>query len=100
MMVRCNIYWNAATFAANQNFNVHVERTNNTPAALAQPAITYTMPIITTRTENCWFGFTGIGLYTTANSNDAFDCYGSVTLLPSAGSISVNSLQLLIMRLY
>jgi hypothetical protein len=100
LVARIHVVMASATYSTSQNFNVHVERTNNTPSSLTQPAITFTMPIMSTTTsQSVFFGYLGLGTYTTANTNDILDLFASVTGLPNTGALNLASAQLMALQI-
>jgi hypothetical protein len=87
-----------ATFGDNVSLTLTFRRTNNTPADLADGAIIFTTPLVTT--------YTGTGAiiswsanYSTDNSDDAITIFASVAELPLAGSVAVSQSNISVRRI-
>lgn len=76
--------FNAATFAANQTLVFTLRRTNNTPADVFTTTIT--LPIVTTETHDFEATLPVIP-YVTAFDDDALELWGSLSVLPGAGTV-------------
>jgi hypothetical protein len=87
LFARANLKYNTATYAANQTATVHLRRTNNTPADLATSTTTTTLRIITTITDDIGNLIIPFATYTTTNTTDVIQMFGSVSATPSAGSV-------------
>lgn len=90
----------AATWAATKNIVTLVQRTNNTPGAVAGATVTTIAPIITTTTQDLGMAWLPPTLYTTSNGNDALTLYTSVATAPSAGALNVVDCAIWAQRLY
>lgn len=85
---RAHVKYTGATFAANQTATLLLRRTNNTPGDLANSPATAVTNIVTTETGTlAWVE--GEIIYTTANTDDAVQLWGSVSVVPGAGSLDV-----------
>lgn len=84
---RANLKYNGATYAANQTATTHLRRTNNTAADVTNATTTATLRIITTITDTVGMETIPPTIYTTANTNDIIQVFGSVSATPSAGSV-------------
>jgi hypothetical protein len=88
LKMRCNVKFNAATFAAAKNVICKLRRTNNTAADITNGSVTLIAGIITALTSS--LGEMSIEVpYTTALTNDVITIFGSVESLPGAGSVDV-----------
>lgn len=95
----CNITYNAATFAASQVVTLAIYRQNNTPGVVANTPIQVRLRVITAVTDEAEFVEVPVVVYITANTTDALSLHGSVSALPSAGSLQANKASLLAVRL-
>lgn len=95
-----NLLYNAATFAAVRTVTLKIRRTNNTAADVANSPLVLSTAIITTQT----YTFAAVALpqvlYTTANTNDALELFGDVSVVPSAGSLDAVGASILAVRLF
>lgn len=83
--------YNGATFAANQLITMKLRRTNNTATDLTNATTTITTRIITTTTDSAGAFVIPLTFYTTATSTDIISLFGSVNVIPSAGTVTVES---------
>jgi hypothetical protein len=90
---------NGATFAANRTLTVKLRRTNNTPADVVNSGTPWLVAIMTTNSETMAVINLPEVLYTTANADDAIQIFGDISVLPSAGSISINQASIIAVRL-
>lgn len=93
------IQLNAATFAANQTVTVLLRRTNNTAANITNSGSTFTVPIVTTQTQTLAIIRMNDIHYTTANADDVIEIWADVSVLPSAGTISIDAASLTAIRI-
>lgn len=81
--------YNAATFAAVRTATLKLRRTNNTAADLTNGSIAVKTQIVTTLTgtmmQVSWETF-----YSTSNTNDVIEIFGSLDVIPSAGSLDAS----------
>lgn len=82
------IEYNGATFAAVRTATIKLRRTNNTAADLTGGTKAIKTRIVTTETSTMMV-VTWCVHYTTANSNDSIEIFGSLDVVPSAGSLQV-----------
>ena len=81
--------YNGATFAAGRDVIAKIRRTNNTAADLTGGARTIKTNITTTETGTLVCVSIAI-TYTTTATDDALTIFGSVSALPSAGSLDIS----------
>lgn len=87
-----------ATFAATRLLTLKLNRTNNTPADLTNGTILFNTPVITLLTSTLCV-LDGSVIYTTTNSDDAIVLSSLISVVPSAGSITVNEASIVATRL-
>lgn len=85
-----------ATYAANQTVTVKLRKTNGTPADVATTSKTLTMDVVTTKTAT--FQCVPLIGEITAAASDVVQIFGSVSALPSAGSVRVSGVSLYAVR--
>lgn len=90
---------NGATFAANRTLTVKLRRTNNTPADLANSSTTWIVPIVTTITNTLAVIELPEVFYTTAVATDTIQLFADISVLPTAGSISIDEASIVAVRL-
>jgi hypothetical protein len=95
-----NAKLNAATFAANQTITCKLRRTNNTAADITNGAETVTLPIVTTTTNHAGTFNMPAVIYTTTNTDDIIQMWGTVSTAPSAGTVSIQYAYLIAIKLY
>lgn len=88
IMARVRMAYNGATFATVRTTTNKLRRTNNTAGDLTNGTVTASTQIITALTyafiDQSW-----PVLYTTTNANDVISLFGSVDVIPTAGSLDV-----------
>lgn len=85
---RIRVDMQGATFAAAQFATVALRRTNNTAATLPVGGFGLCVfPIATTESSSHWIPVDI--LYTTLNSDDSISWFASMSVLPSAGSVTI-----------
>lgn len=100
IMARARIDYTAATFAAVRTGALKLRRTNNTAADLASGTAGFLTDIITTLTYTLGtFGLQPI-IYTTTNVNDLIELWGSISVVPTAGSIDVSEASIVAIKLF
>jgi hypothetical protein len=82
----CRLNYNAATFAANQLVTLKLRRTNHTAADLANGSAALTTRVIAAVTDNAGILHISV-LYETENDDDQIEFWGSIDVVPGAGSI-------------
>lgn len=90
---------NGATFAANRTLTVKLRRTNNTPADLANSTTTWIVPVVTTITNTLAVIELPEVFYITALTNDTITLFADISVLPTAGSISIDEASIVAVRL-
>lgn len=96
---RAFLRYNAATYAGTQTATIHLRRTNNTPADVANATTTATLRIITTLTDTVGVMPLPPVIYT-ATAGDIISVYGSVSATPAAGSVDCTEASIVAIRLY
>lgn len=96
---RAKIDYTGATFAAVRTVPIKLRRINNTAADLTNGSVTQSTNIVTTLT--CTMGEFVIPpiIYITTNSDDNIQLFGSVSVLPTAGTIDVNEASIVAIRI-
>ncbi len=89
-----------ATFAANRQFDEKLRRTNNTPADVTGSAFSEFIPTLTTISDAGPHAHIGPFLYTTALTTDTIQVFADVSVLPTAGSVTVSSCTIVAMRAF
>jgi hypothetical protein len=90
---------NGATFAANRTLTIKLRRTNNTPADVANSSTTWTVPVVTTITNTLAVIELPEVFYTTAVATDTIQIFADISVLPTAGTISVDEASIVAVRL-
>ena len=99
LLGRVNIKYNGATFIASRTVTIKIRRTNNTAADIANTTSAFATGIVTTFTENFAVADMQPVFYTTTNTNDVLEIWGSIDTVPSAGSIDTTEASLIAIRL-
>ena len=94
---RVNVKYNGATFAAAQNAIIKARRTSGTAADCTNGSATKPTAVSTTRTEN-FAEFSKPFFYTLTSTADTIQLYGSVAVIPSAGSLDVTEWDVVAIR--
>lgn len=97
---RVRIDYNAATFAASRTVALKLRRTNNTAADLTSAATSAKTDIITTLTYTMGIYNLPNVIYTTTNTDDIIQLFGSIDVVPTAGSIDAVEADIQAVRLY
>jgi len=83
----CRLNYTAATLAANQTVTLKLRRTNNTAADLANATASLTTRVIAApTTDNVGMALIEV-VYETENDNDQIELWGSIDVIPGAGTI-------------
>jgi len=83
----CRLNYTAATLAANQTVTLKLRRTNNGPADLANATASLTTRVIAApTTDNVGMALIEV-VYETENDNDQIELWGSIDVIPGAGTI-------------
>ncbi len=99
LLSNANFVYNAATFAASQVVTMAIYRQNNTPGVVTNALVQGRTRIITTITDEAGTYEIPPVIYVTTNANDVLSLHGSVTVVPSAGSLQANKACLVAVRL-
>lgn len=100
ILARARIDYTGATFAAVRTGTLKLRRTNNTAADLGNGQVQYLTDIITTLTYTLGsFNLPPI-VYTTTNSNDVIELWGSISVVPTAGSLDASEAEIVAIKLY
>jgi hypothetical protein len=94
---RAGIKFNGSTYGAAQTITLKLRRTNNTAADLSNSARAVTLPVLTTYTGGDVME-TQEAIYTAA-AGDIIQLFGSVSALPSAGSVQADSAEIIALRI-
>ncbi len=94
----CVLNYNGATFAAVRTATMKLRRTNNTAADLSDGTRAIKTEVVTT-ISGTLAQVTITSIYTTANTNDAIELWGSLDVIPTAGSLDVVSASVRAVRL-
>ena len=86
LLARVLLNYNGATFAAVRTATLKLRRTNNTAADVTNGSVALKTQIITTLTFSMPTAAWQV-LYTTANSDDLLELWGSLDVVPTAGSL-------------
>ena len=97
---RARIDYNAATFSSSQIVTLKLRRTNNTAADLADALTSAKTEVITTLSYTMGTYSLPPVIYTTANTDDVIQLFGSVDGNPDAGSIDAVEADIEAIRLY
>lgn len=100
ILATARIDYTGATFAASRTLNLKLRRTNNTAADIANSTRQGLTDIITTLTYT--FGVFALPpvIYTTTNNNDILELWGSISTVPSAGSLDASAAEIIAVKLY
>lgn len=96
---RVLIKYNAATFAANRTVTLKFRRTNNTAADLTNGSTAPTTDIITLITGTWLECQLPEVVYSTTATTDSITIFGSVDVVPSAGSLDATEAHILAQRI-
>lgn len=99
LMAQFRLDYNAATFVADRIITMKLRRTNNTAADLTAASIQLITAIVTTVTQTFDTGFIPVVVYTTANTNDDIEMWGSINTVPSAGSMDVSAASIVALKI-
>lgn len=98
ILANAKIDYAGATFAAVRTPTLKLRRTNNTAADLTNGSVTSSTAIITALTfsfiNQAWWT-----IYTTTNSDDIIQLFGSIDAIPTAGALNVSAASLLAFRI-
>lgn len=100
ILARARIDYTAATFAAVRTGTLKVRRTNNTAADIANSSSGFLTDIITTLTYTLAVVDLQPIIYTTTNSNDVLEVWGSISVVPTAGSLDASEASIVAVKLF
>lgn len=100
ILSRARIDYTGATFAAVRTGALKLRRTNNTAADLTSATAGFLTDIITTLTYTLGSFTLPPIIYTTTNSNDVIELWGSISVVPSAGSLDASEAHIVAIKLY
>lgn len=100
ILARARIDYTGATFAAVRTGTLKIRRTNNTAADIANSSVGFLTGIITTLTYTLAVVDIQPIIYTTTNSNDILEVWGSISVIPTAGSIDASEASIVAIKLY
>src|SRR6185436_4651175 len=88
-----------ATFAANRTLTIKLRRTNNTAADVANSTVSYTVPVVTTITNTLAVIDLPEVFYPTALATDTITLFADISVVPSAGTITISAASITAVRL-
>lgn len=86
---RVNLKYNGATFAAARTATMKLTRTNESSADITGASTAVVTAIVTTVTQTFMIIELPSVIYTTTNTDDAIALFGSLDVVPTAGSLDV-----------
>ena len=100
--ISCDVQFNyvGATFAANRQFDLKLRRTNNTAADVTGSLFSEFVPVLTTITDAGPHSHIGPFLYTTAGTTDSLTVFADISVLPTAGTVTVTACTIVAMRAF
>lgn len=100
ILARVRVDYTGSTFAAVRTGTIKLRRTNNTAADIANSSGSFLTDIITTLTYTLDIFELQPIIYTTTNSNDILQLFGSISVVPTAGSIDVSEASIVAIKLF
>lgn len=100
ILARARIDYTGATFAAVRTGALKLRRTNNTAADVSNSPCGFLTDIITTLTYTLGTFNLPPVIYTTTNSDDIIQLWGSISTVPSAGTLDVSEASVVAIKLY
>lgn len=100
ILARGRIDYNGATFAAVRTGTLLLRRTNNTAANIGDSSGSFLTDIITTLSYTLGVIDLQPIIYTTVNNNDALELWGSISVLPTAGTLDVSEASIVAIKLF
>lgn len=94
ILARARIDYTGATFAAVRTVTIKLRRTNNTAADLTNGSSVLLTEIITTLTYTAGHVVIPPVIYTTTRNDDIIQIFGSIDVVPSAGSIDATEAEI------
>jgi hypothetical protein len=100
LLARARVDYTGSTFAAVRTGTLKLRRTNHTAADLANSPASFLTDIITTLTYTLGVIDLAPIIYTTTNNDDIIQVWGSISVVPTAGSIDVSESSIVAVKLY
>lgn len=100
LYAQARVDYAGATFAASREVTFKLRRTNNTAADIANSSVGFATEIITTLTYTAELVSVPPIIYSTSNSDDIIQLWGSIAVIPTAGAINVVEASVVAIRLY
>ena len=100
LLARARVDYTGSTFAAVRTGTLKLRRTNHTAADLANSPASFLTDIITTLTYTLGVIDLAPIIYTTTNATDIIQVWGSISVVPTAGSIDVSESSIVAVKLY
>ncbi len=100
LTARVALQYNAATIAAPRTVTLKIRRTNNTAADIANTTFTLQTEATTARTSHFATAPAPAVPYATVNTDDILQLFGSMDVVPSAGSLDAFEASIVLTRLY
>lgn len=100
IVARVNLKYNGATFAASRTATLKLRRTNNTAADLTGGTTALATDIVTTKTFTFSAGMLPPIIYTTSQTTDSISIFGSLDVVPTAGSLDATEANIVVVRLF
>lgn len=92
------INYEGATFATSRSITLKLRRTNNTAGDVTGGSVVVPTGVTTTLTQPLATASV-LGVYTTANDDDALTLFADVSVVPTAGAVTVTAAQIFAIRL-
>lgn len=100
LLGRVRYDYNGATFAAVRTATTKLRRTNNTAADLPNTSTAFKTQIITTLTFTAGIFDVQPTVYATTNTDDVIQLWGSLDVVPSAGSMDCDEASIVAVKLF
>jgi hypothetical protein len=97
---RARIDYSAATLLGTQTVTTKLRRTNNTAADLTNSPAGFKTAIVTLFTGTAGILTGPMITYTTSNTNDVIELWGSISSTPTVGNITVPEADIMVVKLY
>lgn len=99
ILAQFRIDYTGATFAASRTVTLKLRRTNNTAADLTNASLSLGTAVVTTFTGTFDTGMIWVPIYVTANATDVIEMWGSVSVVPTAGSLDVVNASIIALKI-
>lgn len=97
---RVRLDYNAATFLASRTITLKLRRTNNTAADITNSPSSYKAQVVTLLSSSSGFYDVQPVIYTTTSTTDVIQMWGSISVVPTAGSLDAVEGYITAIRLY